>query len=89
MNNRMIFPRLEINHPPVQWRGVRRKGSGKDGNFRKEMNAGCVMVDEALNNLIEFLCIGMGRRKHLTEVLRLKGPSDKNEDLSAAISKSR
>ena len=52
------------------------------------MNASCVEVHEALGKLTEFLCLGM-ERKHLTEVLELKGPSDRNEGLSAAISKDR
>lgn len=43
-----------------------KEGSDKSRDSREEMNAGCVEVDEALNNLIEFLCIGM-ERKHLTE----------------------
>lgn len=36
------------------------------------MNAGCVQMNEALNNLVKFLCLGM-KRKHLTEVLELRG----------------
>lgn len=44
-----------------------KEGSDKRRDSREEMNAGCVEVDEALNNLIAFLCIGMGR-KYLTEV---------------------
>lgn len=44
-----------------------KEGSDKSRDSREEMNAGCVEVGEVLNNLIEFLCIGM-RRKQLTEV---------------------
>lgn len=42
------------------------------------MNAGYVEVDGALDNPTEFLCFGM-ERKHLTEILELKGPSDRSE----------
>lgn len=42
------------------------------------MNAGCVKVDGALDNPTEFLYFGMGK-KHQTEVLELKGQSNRNK----------
>lgn len=45
-------------------------------------------MDEALDSLTEFLSLDM-ERKHLTEALELKGPSDRNEGLSGATFKDR
>lgn len=41
---------------------------------------------KALGKLTEFLLLGL-ERQHLSEVLELKEPLDRNEGISAAISK--